>query len=187
MGKRLHNSLIWHMKDSNMIILYNLLKRNKLDTLDTLADVRPKARRASYYLTFGVCLLYFAFLPVRLSYSYEVNPPSFERLADAIYIAEGKTSASRPYGIFYKGCDWSNPAYCRRICLNTIKKRYRLWLVNTTSPSNRDNGSNSYLGAFIAFLGASYAPLKASNDPSGLNQHWIKNVSFHYAKLGGGL
>ncbi|MDK2897075.1 MAG: hypothetical protein PWP04_1195 [Candidatus Atribacteria bacterium] len=33
---------------------------------------------------------------------------------------------------------------------------------------------------FIAFLGARYAPLEADNDPTGLNRHWVKNVTYWY-------
>lgn len=48
-----------------------------------------------------------------------------EKLADAIYIAEGKDLARQPYGIETIECNTEQA--CRKICLNTIrnqKKRY---------------------------------------------------------------
>ena len=41
-------------------------------------------------------------------------------------------------------------------------------------------------GAFtIEQIGAIWAPVGASNDPSGLNNNWVKNVSQYYTDLGG--
>ena len=30
-----------------------------------------------------------------------------------------------------------------------------------------------------------YAPIKAANDPTGLNQHWVSGVTKYYKSLGG--
>lgn len=37
----------------------------------------------------------------------------------------------------------------------------------------------------IAGIGGVYAPVGAANDPRGLNQHWIPNISRNYRSLGG--
>lgn len=97
----------------------------------------------------------------------------FERLANAIYKAEGGTKASRPYGILTSYCTKKNLAQCRKGCLQTIAKRYRMWLE--TKPATRDSKT------FISYLSRSYAPLNAKNDPSNLNRHWISNVRWFYA------
>lgn len=38
-------------------------------------------------------------------------------------------------------------------------------------------------GSFITYLGGIYCPVGASNDPTGLNANWIKNVTAWYNKL----
>jgi hypothetical protein len=87
-------------------------------------------------------------------------------LADAIYKAEGGAKTRHPYGILKK----YKKTTPRQACINTIKsnlKRYR------ASRSNED---------FISFMSRSYCPIGAKNDPTGLNRHWVKNVSYFYAK-----
>lgn len=106
---------------------------------------------------------------------YAETPVDFNRLADSIYLAEGGAKARVPYGIIYKGCTKNNPSYCRKICINTIRnahKRYTAKYIGQASVT------------FIEYLASSYAPLGAKNDPSGLNRHWIRNVSFFYKKFG---
>ena len=90
-----------------------------------------------------------------------------ERLADAIYRAEGGKKASVPYGIMYKGCDWDNEAYCRKICINTIKNNVKRW---------QDSGMKK---EYLEFLRDRYAPLEHSK----LNANWLKNVRYFYANL----
>lgn len=79
------------------------------------------------------------------------------RLADAIYWAEGGAKTNHPYGILAH-YQHTSP---RQACINTINHALRDW-----------NGK----GDFIAFLGSRYCPVGASNDPRGLNKNWIKNV-----------
>ena len=86
------------------------------------------------------------------------------RLADAIWWAEGGAKTSHPYGILthYKV---TTP---RQACINTIKsglKRYE--------KSRKDTD-------FISFLSKTYCPIGAKNDPKGLNRHWVKNVTLLY-------
>jgi hypothetical protein len=40
-----------------------------------------------------------------------------------------------------------------------------------------------YTDAFIAYLGSRYAPMGASNDPNGLNENWVRNVSAFYGQI----
>lgn len=82
-----------------------------------------------------------------------------DQIADAIYLAEGGSKTSHPYGILthYKH---TTP---RQACLNTIRHARRDW-----------DGK----GDFIEFLGKRYCPVGAENDPRGLNKYWVKNVRY---------
>lgn len=93
----------------------------------------------------------------------------FERLADSIYIAEGGAKTSHPYGIMAK-FKHTSP---RQACLNTLASNWRKWLKQPIRGQDRD---------FIAFLGRTYAPIGAKNDPSNLNSNWVKNVTKIYLK-----
>lgn len=90
----------------------------------------------------------------------EVNIP---KLADAIYLAEGGAKTFHPYGILahYKH---TTP---RQACINTINSNLKRWDGN---------------GDFITFLGKTYCPIGAANDPTGLNKNWIKNVRYFYER-----
>ena len=88
---------------------------------------------------------------------------NFERLANAIYKAEGTTS-KHPYGILAK-YKHTTP---RQACINTIRHRYRDWLRTTRKTP------------YIAYLGHTYCPVGALNDPFGLNRNWVSNVTKFY-------
>lgn len=94
------------------------------------------------------------------------EPINVARLADAIYLAEGGTHTSNPYGIMRQ----YQHTTARKACVNTICHRLKEWQA-AGQP-----------GDFIAFLGKTYAPQNCSNDPHGLNRNWIKNVKTIYAK-----
>jgi len=87
-----------------------------------------------------------------------------EKLATAIYYAEGGAKTSHPYGILahYKQ---TTP---RQACINTIKSAIR-----------RYEKTNKRLD-FITFLSKTYCPIGAKNDPQGLNKNWVKNVRYFY-------
>lgn len=85
------------------------------------------------------------------------------RLADAIFHAEGGSKTKHPYGILKK-YKTTTP---RQACINTIKSNLKRW-----------DGK----GDFIEFLGKTYCPIGAKNDPTGLNKNWVKNVKYYYAK-----
>ena len=84
-----------------------------------------------------------------------------DRLADAIYQAEGGAKTKHPYGILKK-YKVTTP---RGACINTIKSNLKKWDGN---------------GDFIVFLGKTYCPVGAANDPTGLNKNWVKNVTYFY-------
>lgn len=102
------------------------------------------------------------------------NSVDFERLADAIKRAEN--SKRHPYGIIKPYCGPKTEARCRKGCLQTIKKRYRMW---QELPKDAKHSQD-----YLEYLASSYAPLGAKNDPSGLNKHWIGNVRRIYEQLG---
>ena len=86
---------------------------------------------------------------------------NIERLADAIYLAEGGSKTAHPYGILKK-YKVTTP---RQACINTIKSNLKRWKGE---------------GNFIDFLQKTYAPIGAKNDPKGLNKNWAKNVKHFY-------
>ena len=96
------------------------------------------------------------------------NAVNFEKLADAIYMAEGGSKTSHPYGILSVKVKSKEDA--RRTCLNTIRNNYIRW---------HKNGSK---GEFLLALQNVYAPIKAGNDPTGLNKNWYKNVKYYYTE-----
>ncbi|MGZ4963960.1 MAG: hypothetical protein ACXWC8_15490 [Limisphaerales bacterium] len=80
------------------------------------------------------------------------------RIADAIYLAEGGPKARVPYGIL--SVKVRDKDHARQICLNTIQNNYRRWL---------SNGRNN---TFLDFLGDRYCPPSDSAD----NRNWKRNV-----------
>lgn len=91
--------------------------------------------------------------------------PDWNRLADAIYVAEGGQATAHPYGILarYKH---TTP---RQACINTCMHKYRDWAGNAQGMP------------FLSYLASKYAPIGASNDPDGLNANWEHNVRRLYA------
>lgn len=95
-----------------------------------------------------------------------VSTPSFaleqsyvDRLANAIYKAEGGAATRHPYGILQK-YQHTSP---RQACINTIKHKFRDW---------ESEGSH---GEFLVYLASKYAPINSDTD-NGTNQYWLKNV-----------
>lgn len=85
-----------------------------------------------------------------------------ERIADAIYIAEGGAKAKKPYGIL--SVKVANEAEARKVAINTVRNNWKRW---------HDAGKP---GDYLEYLQKRYAPIGAKNDPSGLNKNWLKNV-----------
>jgi hypothetical protein len=88
-----------------------------------------------------------------------LNQHLIDRIADAIYIAEGGPNTNYPYGI-----KSVKTTHYRRTCELTIVHNYRLW-----------NGR----GDFIVYLGNHYCP--AETDFIG-HKNWINNVKWYMRK-----
>ena len=108
-------------------------------------------------LIFMVCIAQTAL------YAETVNP---EKLCQAIYWAEGGPKTKHPYGILQK-YKTTTP---RGACLNTVASAIKRYKKDTKGLD------------FISFLGMTYCPVGAANDPSGLNRNWIKNVKGFYGQ-----
>jgi len=106
------------------------------------------------------CIAILILMLVGVVKAQEIN---LDKLANAIYHAEGGVKTRHPYGILTK-YKHTTP---RQACINTIKHALRDW-----------NGE----GDFITFLGSRYCPIGTSNDPRGLNKNWVKNVRYFLSK-----
>ncbi len=84
------------------------------------------------------------------------------RLADAIYRAEGGAKAKVPYGIL--SMKVRDHDHARQICLRTIRRALASW-----------DGRQD----FVSHLGRRYCP--PESDPKG-HARWIKNVRYLYRR-----
>ena len=95
-----------------------------------------------------------------------IRPECVRELAPIVaairYAENGR--AGREYGILHPRV---KPTYRSQAgwCAATVQKNYDRWVKAGRK------------GEYIKFLGARYCPVGADNDPTGLNKHWIKNVS----------
>jgi hypothetical protein len=89
--------------------------------------------------------------------------PNPEKLADAIYRAEGGSKARSPYGVL--SVKVKNSADARRVTINSIEKNWKRW-----EKSGRPD-------TFIDFMADRWCPI--STDAKG-NKNWKKNVSAIY-------
>jgi hypothetical protein len=89
-----------------------------------------------------------------------------EAIVEAIYKAEGGKKASVPYGIMYKGCNWNNESFCRKIAVNTVNNTRKRW-IKAGQPK-----------PFLEYLRDRYAPLSDHH----LNEFWLRNVTFYLTK-----
>jgi hypothetical protein len=88
-----------------------------------------------------------------------------DKLANAIYKAEGGENTRHPYGILAK-YKTTTP---RQACINTINSNLKRF--------NKDSFTDY---EFIEYMSKSYCPIGAKNDPTGLNKNWVKNVWYFY-------
>lgn len=95
------------------------------------------------------------------AFALDVN---VEKLADAIYLAEGGAKTSHQYGILKK-YKTTTP---RQACINTINSGIKRFNKQTREKD------------FIVFLSRTYCPIGALNDPNNLNVNWVKNVKYFY-------
>lgn len=89
--------------------------------------------------------------------------PNPERLADAIYRAEGGIKARSPYGVL--SIKVRDAAHARRITINSINNNWARW-EKAGKP-----------GTFINFMADRWCPPSA--DPQG-NRNWKRNVKAIY-------
>lgn len=94
-------------------------------------------------------------------------------LKEAIYQAEGGAKAKKPYGVLSVPC--TGKVDCGRIVDNSIRNSLKRYAKSGGKGDYRD---------FIQFFGNRWAPpIKGlKNDPTGLNRHWVGNVTALYEK-----
>lgn len=102
------------------------------------------------------------------AYAETLGGYDVERLATAIYHAEGGAKTNWPYGIL-KRYKTTTP---RQACINTIRSKHGEWVKLGAK------------GDYLDYLASRYCPVGAVNDPSGINRHWKGNVARLYKKGG---
>lgn len=112
-----------------------------------------------------ITILLFVLVLASASPAAAIEPQYAERIANAIYRAEGGSRAKVPYGIL--SVRVRNEKEARRVCLNTIRNNWQRW-KKAGQP-----------GQFIDFLGNRYCP--PSIDPIG-NRNWRRNVKYFLAR-----
>lgn len=90
------------------------------------------------------------------------------QICDAIYRSEGGAKAKYYYGI--RSVHYADIAEAQAICLRTVRNNRKRWIKA---------GKH---GDFLVFLAGKYCPVKARNDPRGLNRNWLKNVRYFLAQ-----
>ena len=116
-----------------------------------------------------IVALLFAHLSLQCPSLWASSPEYFNQVVDAIYFAEGGPKAKIPYGIL--SVRVSSKEEARSVCYGTVKNNYARWL------------KSGQRVPFLEFLGARYCPVGATNDPNGLNRHWVKNVRYYLNKI----
>lgn len=91
--------------------------------------------------------------------------PYAERMADAIYKAEGGSKARSPYGVL--SIPVRDELHARQITLNSIRNNWKRW-EKAGKPGN-----------FVDFMANRWCPPSA--DPIG-NRNWKKNVKYFLSK-----
>lgn len=89
-----------------------------------------------------------------------------ERLATAIYYAEGGARTNWPYGIL-KRYKTTTP---RQACINTIRNQSKRHAAHQCSMD------------YLSCLAKRYAPINSDTD-NGTNRYWLKNVRY-FLKVG---
>ena len=107
----------------------------------------------------GCLLILLLALPVAAA---EIDAGYCNRVADAIYKAEGGAKTRHPYGVL--SVNVKDAAEARRVCKNTISRVYRVWSEGKKAET------------FVHTLADVYCPPSA--DPVG-NKNWKKNVNYY--------
>jgi len=96
----------------------------------------------------------------------DISEVDVDRIANAIFKAEGGERTRHPYGIV--SVKVRDRAHAREVCERTIRNNFKRW-----EAAGRP-------GYFIQYLGGVYAPIGVSNDPLRLNRFWVDNVRKFY-------
>src|SRR3990167_7978114 len=94
--------------------------------------------------------------------------PDFKKVCDAVYLAEGGAKAGKPFGVLSVPCGGYRD--CRAVCLKSAENNFKRW--------EKSDKSKTYLELFRD----RWAPLKAKNDPNGLNKNWLRLVQYFYVQ-----
>lgn len=139
-----------------------------IEAVDKLKeDNKPMTKQAKHGVIYAIALC--GVLWCGVAWARTVAGYDVERLATAIYHAEGGAKTAHPYGILAK-YKTTTP---RQACINTINSKYRAWLKTDRKLD------------YLSYLASKYAPVGVANDPTGLNKNWLGNVRRLYAKGGG--
>ena len=103
-----------------------------------------------------LCLIFVVFFATANAQVF--RPAYYEKLADAIRIAEGGDKANQLYGINPKYVKCDSEESCRRVCINTIKSKEKEWI----NAPERD---------FLTYLSKRYCPFN--------HEIWLKNVKYY--------
>lgn len=123
--------------------------------------------RTVTFLAVLLALIFFFIILVHFASTASAEPAySDEQIVNAIYKAEGGSSAQYAYGI--RSVHYDTKAEARRICLNTVRNNRKRYA---------DYGHKRY-STYLEFLASRYCPVGADNDPKGLNKNWLKNVRY---------
>ena len=96
--------------------------------------------------------------------------PDFPKLVEAIGNAEN--SVKYPYGIKSINTH-SDKVLAGKICMNTVRNNWKRYTAIDSTPS---------MDEYMRFLANRFCPVGAVDDLSGLNAHWLGNVSRLYQK-----
>ena len=89
---------------------------------------------------------------------------------DAIYLAEGGARARVPYGVL--SVTVRSKAQAREVAARVVRRE---WAVYSALHGRRED--------FATHFARRWAPLGASNDPTGLNRHLAGNIRHHFLRL----
>jgi len=148
--------------------LSNINLLNEYERQEKLKDYEEYIKLHKFYIIASLITLFMLgiFLWASLAHATDYTNEAY---VNAIYKAEGGRNAEYPYGIRSIKCTGEE---CRRICFNTVKNNRQRY---------KEYGFKQYPN-FIDFLGSRYCPVKAENDPKGLNKNWKKNVLYFLEK-----
>lgn len=124
-------------------------------------------RHPSWWAIALLAILAWSLWP-RVARAESVAGYDVERLADAIYRAEGGAATRHPYGIIAK-YKHTTP---RQACINTIRNQAKRHKAHSCEMD------------YLACLAKRYAPIGSDTD-LGTNKYWLSNVKQLYVKLTG--